>query len=62
MTLRDWTDPRDRTDWRVWLRRGSTVLAFGSEGEFHTVVVDFTDGLEDRSDEELQRLLDEARG
>ena len=62
MTLRDWTDPRDGKQWRVWLRNGSKVLAFGSEDELHTVVVDFTDGLEDRSDADLQRLLDEGRG
>ena len=46
MTLRDWTDLRDGRHWTVWLERGSKpVLAFGSEGDVHTVVVDFTDGL-----------------
>ncbi len=63
MTLRDWTDPRDGRHWTVWLERGQPpVLAFGSEGDTHSVVVDFTEGLEDRSDADLQRLLDEARG
>ena len=63
MTLRDWTDPRDGRDWTVWLERESKpVLAFGSEGELHTVVVDFSESLEGRSDEDLQRLLDEGRG
>ncbi len=63
MTLRDWTDPRDGRQWTVWLERGiKPVLAFRSEGEVHIVVVDFSDGLEDRSDAELQRLLDEGRG
>ena len=62
MTLRDWTDPRDGRHWKVWLERvPPSVLAFGSEGDIHTVVVDFVDGLEDRSDAELQRLLDEGR-
>ena len=57
MTLRDWTDPRDGRRWTVWLERGiKPVLAFRSEGEVHIVVVDFSDGLEDRSDAELQRL------
>ena len=43
-------------------RAGSKpVLAFGSERELHTVLVDFNDSLEDRSDAELQRLLDEGR-
>ena len=64
MTLCDWTDPRDGRHWKVWLVWGSgpRLLAFGSEGDVHTVVVDFTDRVEDRSDEELKRLLDEGRG
>ena len=64
MTLRDWTDPRDGRHWTVWLEWGTPpLLVLESEGgEVHTVVVDFTDGLEDRSDEDLQRLLDEGRG
>ena len=37
-------------------------MALVSENEFLTVMVDFTDGLEDQSDEDLQRLLDEGRG
>ena len=63
MPLRDWTDPWDGRNWTVWLERGTwPVLVFGSEGDVHKVAVDFNDGLEDRSDEELQRLLDEGRG
>ena len=37
------------------------VLAFGSEGNTHTVVVDFDRGLWDLSDEDLQWFLDEAK-
>ena len=63
MTLRDWADPRDGRHWNVWMEVGPpTALVFGSERDLHTVVVDFTEGLEDRSDEDLQRLLDEGRG
>ena len=70
MTLRDWTDPRDGRHWTVWLERSGPrpILAFSLGGalsvggELHTVVIDFTEGLEDRSDEDLQRLLDEGRG
>ena len=38
------------------------VVIFASEDEVISVVVDFNDGLEDRSDTDLQRLLDEGRG
>ncbi len=63
MTLRDWTDPRDGRHWTVWLERAKTpVMSFRSEGDLHTVLLDSNDGLKDRSDEELQRWLDEARG
>ena len=62
MVLRDWTDPRDERRWSVWIRPGGDpTLALVSDNEFHTVMVDFTDGLEDRSDADLQRLLDEGR-
>ncbi len=38
------------------------ILAFGSEGDIHTVVVDFEEGwLWDLSDEDLQRFLDKAK-
>ncbi len=37
------------------------ILAFGFEGDIHTVVVDFEEGLWDLSDEDLQRFLDEAK-
>ncbi len=63
MTLREWTGPRDGRHWTIWLDRGKKpVLAFASEGGLYTVVVDFTDRLEDRSDEDLGRLLDKGRG
>ena len=63
MTLRDWTDARDGRQWTVWIRPGGDpTLALVSENEFHTVLVNFTEGLEDRSDADLQRLLDEGRG
>jgi hypothetical protein len=48
----------------VWLETtgAKPVLAFGSEGEVHKVVVDFDDGLEHLSNEDLQRFLDEGQG
>lgn len=63
MPHRIWTDPRDGTRWTLWLELAGDrpVLAFGSEGTTHTVVVDFDDFLEDRSDADLQRWLDEGR-
>ncbi len=47
----------------LWLETAGDrpVLAFGSEGNTHTVVVDFGQGLWDLSDEDLQRFLDEAK-
>ena len=62
MTLRDWTDPRDGRHWRVQQTGLLPVLVFASKGDLFSVVVDSNNGLEDRSDAELQRLLDEARG
>ncbi len=62
MTLRDWTDPRDGRNWRVRQTGLPTVLVFASEDDVFSVVVAFNDGLEDRSDAELERLLDEGRG
>ncbi len=62
MTLRDWTDPRDGRHWRVRQTGPPPVLVFTSEDDlFSVVVVDLIGGLEDRSDAELQRLLDEGR-
>ncbi len=60
---RHWTDPRDGVGWMVWLENAGDrpVLAFGSEGEVHKVVVDFDEGLWDLSDEDLQWFLDEAK-
>ncbi len=62
MTLRDWTDPRDGRHWKVRQYGLPTVLVFKSEDEVISVLVDLNDRLEDRSDAELQRLLDEGRG
>ncbi len=61
MTLRDWTDPRDGRHWKVRQTGLPPVLVFASEVVVVSVPVDFIDGLEDRSDEALQRLLDEGR-
>ena len=41
--------------------RDRPVLAFGSEGETLTVVVDFDDDVWDLSNKDLQRFLDEGR-
>ncbi len=62
VTLRDWTDPRDGRHWKVRQTGLPTVLVFSSEDDVFSVVIDFNDRLEDRSDAELQRLLDEGRG
>ena len=62
MTLRFWKDPRDGRHWKVRRTGPPPVLVFTSEVEVFSVVIDFNDKLEDRSDEELQRLLDEGRG
>ena len=61
MTLRDWTDSRDGRHWKVRQTGQRTVLVFASEGDLFSVVIDFNDSLEDRSDAELERLLDEGR-
>ena len=61
MTLRDWTDPRDGRHWKLRQTGLPPVLIFANEAEVIRVLVDFN-GLEDRSDEDLQRLLDEGRG
>ena len=61
MTLRDWTDPRDGRHWKVRQTGLPPVLVFASEKDVISVLVDFI-GLEDRSDAELERLLDEGRG
>ena len=65
ITDRHWTDPRDGVRWTLWLETGGdrSVLAFGSEGEVHTVAVDFDDHHPwHLSNEDLQRLLDEGQG
>ncbi len=62
MTLRDWTDPRDGRRWRIRQTGLPTVLVFASEDDLFSVVIDLKHRLEDRSDAELQRLLDEGRG
>ena len=61
MTLRFWMDPRDGRHWRVRQTGLPPVLVFTSKDDLFSVVVDFNNGLEDRSDEDLQRLLDEGR-
>ncbi len=61
MTLRFWKDPRDGRHWSVRLTGLPAVLVFKSEDEEIIVPVDLSDGLEDRSDADLQRLLDEGR-
>ena len=61
MTLRFWTDPRDGRHWKVRQTGLPPVLVFKSEGDVFNVVVDFI-VLSDRSDEDLQRLLDEGQG
>ena len=60
MTLRDWTDPRDGRHWKVRQTGLPPVVVFVSEGDVFSLVVDFI-GLEDRSDRELERLLDQGR-
>ncbi len=64
ITHRHWTDPRDGVRWTLWLETAGDkpVLAFGSKGDTHTVVVDFDDDLWHLSNEDLQRLLDEGQG
>ncbi len=62
MTLRDWTDSRDGRHWKVRQTGLPPVLVFASEDDVFSVVVDSNNGLEDRSDAELERLLDEGRG
>ncbi len=61
MTLRDWTNPRDGRHWRVQQTGLLPVLVFSSKDDLFSVVADFNDRLEDRSDAELERLLDEGR-
>ena len=62
MTLRNWTDPRDGKHWTLWLQRGPPpVLEFASRDERYVVVVNFDAGLEDRSDADLQRWLEQGR-
>ncbi len=60
MTLRFWTDPRDGRHWRVRQTGLPPVLVFESEDDVFRVGVDFI-VLADRSDEDLQRLLDEGK-
>ena len=63
---RSWTDRRDGKFWL--LRRGLAVdpnavlLVFTRGAEQRTVLLDRQAELDDLTDEELERLLDEARG
>ncbi len=61
LTLRNWSD-RDGRHWKVRQTGLPPVLVFASEEDVFSVVIDFNDKLEERSDEELERLLDEGRG
>ena len=61
LTPPDWAD-RDGRHWSVPLEtRPLPLLVFASKGDVCSVLVDFTDGLEDRSDADLGRWLDEGR-
>ena len=62
MSFRDWTDPRDGRHWRVRQTGLPTVLVFTSEDDRFSIAIDFNNRLDDRSDEDLQQLLDEGRG
>jgi hypothetical protein len=62
MPLRDWTDPRDGTHWKVRQTGVPPLVVFAAEEEIISVLVDFSHGLEDWSEGELQRLLDGGRG
>ena len=62
MTWRDWTDPRDGRHWKVRQTGLPPVLVFAAEHDVFSVIVEFNDSIEDRSEAELERLLDEARG
>ena len=62
MTLRNWTDSRDGRRWKIRQTGLPPLMVFTSEDERYSVLIDFSRGLEDRSDEDLQRLLDEGRG
>ena len=60
--MRGWFDRRDGSYWMLWFDRGDQdVLLFAEVGERYSIEVHFEDGLKDRSDAELERLLDEAR-
>ena len=64
MTHRDWTDPRDGKHWLLWLERGERrgVLAFAADGKQFTAKVLSDTPLADVTDNELEALLDRARG
>ena len=42
MTLGDWTDTRDRRDWKLRQTGLPTVLMFASRDDFFSVLVDFS--------------------
>jgi hypothetical protein len=62
MPFRDWMDPRDGTHWKVRQTGVPPLLVFAAGEEIISVLVDFSHGLEDWSEGELQRLLDGERG
>ncbi len=64
MTHRDWTDPRDGKHWLLWLEQGERrgVLASAADGKQFTAEVRSDTPLADVTDNELEALLDRARG
>ena len=64
MTHRDWTDPRDGKHWLLWLERAERrgVLAFAADGKQFTAEVRSDTPLADVTDNEIEALLDRARG
>ena len=64
MTHRHWTDPRDGKHWLLWLERAALrgVLAFAADGKQFTAEVLSDTPLADVTDNELEALLDRAKG
>ena len=64
MTPRDWTDPRDGRHWLLWLERGERrgLLAFAADGKQFRAGMRSDTPLADVTDNELEVLLDRARG
>ncbi len=73
MHRRSWTDPRDGTEWEISYNPGVELarpeeraqrsrLVFESGGERHHADAVYGGDLESLTDEDLQGLLDQARG